>query len=136
MVCRCGWRCCICWQVASKGEVGMDDLTSYIFFYQSHLMTPQERAANRAIFGEEKAQGIEGRLAEFYREHFGSTDPEVMMLVKKGREKFIADVVERMLREQYDQIFFNRCPKCQALARTPTAKQCPKCFHSWHDDEA
>jgi len=114
----------------------MEDLTRYIFIYHAHLMTTQEKSANRAIFGEEKSQGIEGKLAEFYREHLGSTDPEVLKLVAKGREKFIADVVERILREQYDQIFFNRCPKCQALARTPTAKQCPQCFHSWHDDEA
>jgi hypothetical protein len=112
----------------------MDELTRYIFIYQAHLMTEQERAANRAILGEEKAHGVEGSLREFYRKHLCSTDPEVMKLVAKGREKFIADVVERILREQYDEVVFNRCPKCQALARTPTAKQCPKCFYSWHGE--
>lgn len=25
------------------------------------------------------------------------------------------------------------CPSCGSQLRTPTARQCPKCFHSWHE---
>ena len=27
------------------------------------------------------------------------------------------------------------CPSCGSQLRTPTARQCPKCFHSWHEVE-
>jgi hypothetical protein len=26
----------------------------------------------------------------------------------------------------------NCCPKCDALAKTPKARQCRYCFHDWH----
>jgi hypothetical protein len=64
-----------------------------------------------------------------------STDPEVRALLANGRKAFINAICERVLREEGDKIYFNRCPRCQAVTRTPTAKQCPKCFFSWHDDK-
>lgn len=116
----------------------MDELTHYVFTYFPHLMTPDETAANRVIFWQEKARQLDGearaKRENITRKHFSTDDPNVLKLVKKGREQFIADVVERILREQRDQVVFNDCPKCQTLARTPTAKQCPKCFHRWHDN--
>ena len=113
----------------------MDDLTAYIFVYHQHLLTPQEQIARRALNAELKAKNCEGtRMASLLRKHWGTSDPEVLKLVEKGQDRFMADVVGRILREQYDQIIFNRCPKCHALARTPTAKQCPKCFYSWHEE--
>jgi hypothetical protein len=30
------------------------------------------------------------------------------------------------------EIFLNRCPKRDALARTPKAQQCHKCLYDWH----
>lgn len=113
----------------------MDDLKKYIFDYYPGLMTPKEAATYKAMHAEMKAQSCENpKQAEMLRRHWGSSDPEVVALASKGMDKFIDDVVERMLREQSGQIYFNRCPKCQALARTPTAKQCPKCFYSWHEN--
>lgn len=42
------------------------------------------------------------------------------------------EVAQKLLEEKSDAIFFNYCPKCGQLARTPQAKQC-KCGHQWHD---
>jgi len=32
----------------------------------------------------------------------------------------------------FDKVFWNLCPKCNGLARTPKAKQCRHCYHDWH----
>ena len=42
-------------------------------------------------------------------------------------------VAKRIMAEAPDKIFFNYCPKCDQLARTPYARQCRHCGHSWHD---
>ena len=37
------------------------------------------------------------------------------------------------LKEKYgEKVFYNRCPKCNQLARTPKAQQCPNCYCDWH----
>jgi len=110
------------------------NLSKYVFDWFHDLWTTEERLAHRAIQAELKAQNVEGtKIAEMLRKHWGSNDPAVLALVKLGPEKFQQFVIDRLLRECADQIVFNRCPKCQSLARTPRAKQCPKCFHSWHN---
>ncbi len=111
----------------------MDEEKDYIIKNYLVLMTFREKAAHKAILVQQKTP-LEGtKVGTELNLRFGATDPEVKALVEKGLTRFLDDVVERILREQADRIFFNRCPKCQALARTPTAKQCPKCFYSWHD---
>ncbi len=38
-----------------------------------------------------------------------------------------------ILIEKYgDKVFWNLCPECNKLARTPKAKQCRFCGHNWH----
>ncbi|MFK8103459.1 MAG: hypothetical protein AB8G15_13080 [Saprospiraceae bacterium] len=37
-----------------------------------------------------------------------------------------------LLTKKYaDQIIWNRCPKCNQLARTPAASQCHSCYYRW-----
>ena len=113
----------------------MDELTHYIVTYYPDLMTSIEKAAYKTSFVEEKAENLEpGNLQRTLREKWGSSDPEVLALLKNGREEFLRQVRERILRENADQVFLNYCPKCGALTNTPKAKQCPKCFFSWHGD--
>jgi hypothetical protein len=113
----------------------MDEITKYIFNNFSHLMTLQEKAAYKSIHAEEKAKHSEGtRLAKLIRERWISSDPEVRASLASGPDVFMKAVCDRLLREHPDRIYFNRCPRCQALARTTKAKQCPKCFFSWHDE--
>ena len=111
----------------------MDELSRYIFNYFPQLMTVREKAAHRAMHAEMKAQNVEGtRMSHLLREKWGTSDPEVLALLADGPETFMHSVSDRILREHPNQVYFNRCPKCEALAKTPTAKQCPKCFYSWH----
>jgi hypothetical protein len=110
------------------------ELSRYVFVYFRHLWSAAERAADRALLVEQKTRNREEtRYAKVLRQHLGSTDPAVLELVKLGPAAFQSHVVARLLRECSAQLVLNRCPKCQALARTPRAKQCPRCFFSWHE---
>ena len=112
----------------------MTEVQRYIFVYYSQLLTIQERAAWKNIITEEKIQHTgETIQAELMRRRWISTDPKVLALLSAGREIFFEKTVERVIAESADQIFFNYCPQCQALAKTPRAKQCPTCFFSWHE---
>jgi hypothetical protein len=48
------------------------------------------------------------------------------------RLAFYQRASDRILRDH--EVFLNRCPYCNSLARTPTAKQCGKCFKRWGED--
>jgi hypothetical protein len=60
-----------------------------------------------------------------------SDDANVLHLAEGGFEGFIQRTSARILDESRHLIFFNRCPKCGGLARTPTARQCRYCAHEW-----
>lgn len=62
-----------------------------------------------------------------------NSDPEVIKLLEYGYEVFEQNVVTRIIAETPEKVFFNNCPKCNKLARTPYAKQCRHCGYSWHD---
>lgn len=62
--------------------------------------------------------------------------PESKELMKDGWEKFQKVCNQRILNERKDDIFFNRCPKCNEFALTPKAKQCRYCYHQWHDKKS
>lgn len=57
--------------------------------------------------------------------------PEIEELLQRGGEAFLVSVRDRVLQEHGDRIL-NLCPRCGALARTAQAKQCHRCFFSWH----
>ena len=112
----------------------MDELTRYIFYNYFDLLTLKEKAAYQASFAEEKAENLQpGELQDLLRERLGSKDPEIMALLASGRDEFMRKVRERIMREDAEKVFLNHCAKCGALTITPMAKQCPKCFFSWHD---
>ena len=113
----------------------MDDLLAYyIINYYPHLLTPEERAAQHNILCKFKAE--HASFPEEEREWAARmfTDPNVLALLADGVAAFHERLCERVLREHRDELFLNCCPRCGALTKTPTAKQCRKCFHSWHDD--
>lgn len=113
----------------------MDDLARYIVNHYSHLMTDDERAAHRSLFGEFKVRSAENSaMKEALRDHLISKEPDVLKLLSDGPDVFMARVRDRVMRDYPNEVFLNHCPRCAALAKTPTAKQCPKCFYSWHDD--
>lgn len=62
-----------------------------------------------------------------------SNDKEVIELLKDGILQFRQNTALRILKENESKIYFNYCPKCSKLARTPQAKQCRFCAFSWHN---
>lgn len=62
-----------------------------------------------------------------------TSDQTVLDLLKDGYDKFELNVANRILSQSSYKIFFNNCSKCNKLARTPYARQCRHCGHTWHD---
>ena len=113
----------------------MDPVIEYIFKHCQHLMTAEERAAHKSLIGDLKIRGTNNSaMPESLRKFWGSEDPRVRELLADGPDAFKARVRTRMMRDHPDEVSFNYCPHCGALTRTPKAKQCPKCFFSWHDE--
>jgi hypothetical protein len=113
----------------------MDELAIYIINYYTDLMTCEEKAAHQSVVGEHKIEHADSpEMKEVLRNRLVSTDPRVRALLADGAEAFFAGVRDRVLREHPNEALLNHCPRCGALAKTPTAKQCRKCFFSWHDD--
>jgi rubrerythrin len=112
----------------------MNELAVYIVNYYHHLMTAEERAAHSSILAESKIEHDNSPSMKETLQGHVSTDPKVRALLADGKEAFFARVRDRVLRDHPNEVFLNQCPRCGALAKTPTAKQCPKCFFSWHGD--
>lgn len=113
----------------------MDDLAYYIAIYYPHLLTEEERLAQWTLLGEAKVRSAEHpELKRMLGNRWISKDPAVLKLLSDGPDAFWARLRERVMRDSPNEVFLNNCPRCAALAKTPTAKQCPKCFYSWHDE--
>ena len=113
----------------------MDDLAIYIINYYGHLMTFEERVAHKSMMGEFKIQSAtSSSMKEALRKQWISDDPKVLELLSGGPDAFMTRVRDRVMRDHSDEVFLNHCPRCGALAKTPKAKQCSKCFFSWHED--
>ena len=61
-----------------------------------------------------------------------SDDPEARRLASEGLRMFVTRTAQRILAEYSDEIAFNNCPQCGAVARTPNARQCRFCGFDWH----
>lgn len=112
----------------------MDELTNYVLNYYSSLMTATEATAKSCVFWLEHAK-VSGsperqRLIE---KRFAGQPPEVRALLAEGEEHCLRRIRERILKGDPEKVFLNYCPRCHGLARTPWAKQCHRCFFSWHD---
>jgi hypothetical protein len=58
-------------------------------------------------------------------------DPEIAHELKDGRQEFMQRTANAALREYGDKMAIPRCAKCSAVLRTPRARQCVWCGHSW-----
>ena len=114
-------------------------LADYVVRYNADLMTEAELKAQRHLFATMKAtRGRSDEIAQHeaqkdkFLSRMLSTEPNVLSLAKDGYRQFQLTTAARILRDSADEVFFNRCPVCGELARTPTAKQCRYCGHDWH----
>jgi hypothetical protein len=114
------------------------DLTTYINRYYRHLYTADEGKAERHMYNfarvkDDPADSSKRKMLE--EKGWISNDLNVLKLLDDGPDAFYEAIAKRIFIEQSDKLFFNYCPRCGGLARTPSAKLCPNCFHSWHDKQ-
>lgn len=106
---------------------------SYIINYFSHLMTHREKLAWKShVFTYKTSKNAEMRKI-LIKENWISSDPEITSLLQNGYDEFELNIVKRIMAETPEKVFFNNCPQCNRLARTPYAKQCRHCGYSWHN---
>src|SRR5437899_9985272 len=109
------------------------DTVAYILRYYNRFMTPKEHLASRHLMGTMKlTHGQSDSAAQLKatlrakndsRRELFSDDPEVLRMASDGFEAFQMRAAERIFEKHRQQIFFNYCPKCGKLAKTPKAKQ-------------
>ncbi len=110
----------------------------YIFSYYSRFMTLKEAAAFKHHITSLKFRNTisndtnDERTGFLQEKGWISTDQEVLDLLKDGYDQFRIKTAERIVYENPGKIYFNKCPDCSKLARTPQAKQCRYCGYSWH----
>jgi hypothetical protein len=97
----------------------MDDLTQYVLAHYRGLLTPNELEAAK----------VPPRPAAMSAAIRSATSEDLRLAAVRRQ------VVERILREHAADVVLNRCPRCDGLCRTPRARQCFRCNHSWHEPE-
>lgn len=123
-------------------------LRAYVAKHCRHLMTPLERRTSEytvpilSDYNLARRIGVHGgaaekaaRLYQFLEDRDGHVDDaEVVAVFKQIDESTrISAPIDRLLAECRDELNVNRCPACSRITRSPLAKQCPWCVHSWHN---
>lgn len=99
-----------------------DPLLDYLLSHYAELVTPQERKA-----------AFMGTLRTPEGDRWATDDPQVLALLANGKQAFTQALEQRLLTQHPGKVFINRCPKCGGVTRTPKARQCRFCHHSWHE---
>lgn len=115
------------------------ETVKYIITYFSNLFTAEERIAMKhshhliKIGYENGNPAINDHVKQIYiRNGWLTEDESILDLLKGGQDNFELNIANRILKQHPDKVFFNLCPVCNRLARTPQAKQCRYCGHDWH----
>lgn len=104
----------------------------YVFKYFSYLMSEIEKLTLKHYISNYKSSNNPTMKRLMIEKGWISSDPMVIALLENGYEEFQLNVARRIMNESSEKVFFNNCPKCDKLARTPHAKQCRYCGYSWH----
>jgi rhomboid protease GluP len=114
------------------------DMQNYILNYFSKFLTEKEAKAIKHDNTLSKMKNIddkdqyEKRKSISLEKGWLTDDPEILALLKDGIDSLTEKATGRIVKEHSKEIFFNFCPECGKLARTPKAKQCRFCGHDWH----
>lgn len=112
----------------------MDEFTvEYIFTYYQHLFSSEEEMAVKHYTSLSKLEDNcdLNRLNVYKKMGWITSDPNVLKLLENGYEHFVRQTALRIFRDYSSEIYLNKCKQCNELARTPLAKQCRLCGHSW-----
>ncbi|MDQ1161311.1 hypothetical protein QE422_001679 [Chryseobacterium sp. SORGH_AS 447] len=104
----------------------------YIINYFSHLMTEDEKLALKYQMYMYKSSDNEKQREMMIKKGWIRHTSETDHLFREGYEEFEINVARRIMKETPEKIFFNNCPRCGKLARTPSAQQCRYCGLSWY----
>ncbi len=110
-------------------------LTKYVCNHYQHLMTDFERKMMKVISTRIKAEGAtQSDVNRMTLRKWGAIDDiEVNELLANGYEAYQRQVRDRILKDYTEEVFINRCPQCNRIVRTPEAKLCLWCGHSWFE---
>lgn len=111
------------------------EAAQYIINHYADLLPLKERTAFNHYHHALKLEGDPKKEAKekmMLRTGWLSNQKDVLDLLANGYEYFVFNSAKKILKVHPDGVFFNRCPKCDHLARTPFAKQCRYCYHDWH----
>lgn len=109
----------------------------YIINYFSKLLSREEETAIRHTRHSIQTDDSPDNpmMRAIYLKHGWITeDQKVFQLLLNGYDHFQIQTAKRILEQNPDKVFFNNCPNCGKLARTPLAKQCRFCSYSWHSE--
>jgi hypothetical protein len=114
-----------------------DALTRYILSSYPHLLTDIEKNVLIALNIDLKTLNLESSLV---KHKLGDTlerikTSEVSEIVANGPDYCHRTIRDRLLRDHRDEILLVTCPQCGRLARTPKARMCVHCGHTWHHDD-
>ncbi len=108
-------------------------LTHYVVAHFRHLMSEPERLALEAIVLGVNVPGEPPRWEVTFRGTVdAASEAAARALLSEGMQALRQRVAQRLAQEHPADINANACPKCGRLPRTPKARQCPWCKHSWH----
>ncbi|MBP2617544.1 hypothetical protein [Chryseobacterium jejuense] len=105
----------------------------YIITYFSNLMTNREKLALKSHMFTYKTSDNPEMRKILTKRNWISSDPEITSLLQNDYDEFELKIVQRIMAETPEKVFFNNCSQCNKLARTPYAKQCRFCGYSWHN---
>ena len=114
----------------------MEDFTvekaNHIIHYYATLLTQDEKKALAYYMVTLKHADDAERIEMYLQKGRITNDPEVLKYLSGGYQQFVINCAKRILTTMPEKVFFNLCPKCEKLARTPLAKQCRFCGFNWH----
>ena len=106
------------------------ELHRYVWCNYRHAITEREKALHRAAIIELKAENAphlrDGTPGHFY-------DADVAAIVECGLIAFEEQCCKHLLRHFADEIFINRCGRCNRIVASPIACTCLWCGHSWYE---
>lgn len=111
-------------------------LTEYVWRHYSYLLSATEARAGLYSAPLDHDAAIEAKgpvFADYLDRTYGRVQmSELRAELQHGRADLYHRARDRILSEHKDAVFLNRCPKCNRIVRSPTAKQCLWCRHNWH----
>jgi hypothetical protein len=89
------------------------ELIDYIINHYSYLLSFKENVAQKHLLATEKAENSKSQaVKDKILTDLATKDEEILQLLDKGYEEFKSVAANKIVRENPDKVFVNRCSKC------------------------